>query len=56
MYSEWLKVMLEEIARKREEAERARRESELRRTERAGTTASATARSGGAPQGRRKTS
>jgi len=34
MQSEWLKVMLEEIARKREEAERARREQELRSQER----------------------
>ncbi len=33
MQSEWLKVMLEEIARKREEAERARREQALRRQE-----------------------
>ena len=31
MHSEWLKVMLEEIERKRVEAERARRETELRR-------------------------
>jgi hypothetical protein len=34
MQSEWMKVMLEEVARKREEAERARREQELRRQER----------------------
>jgi hypothetical protein len=32
MQSEWLKVMLEEIARKREEAERGREESERRAT------------------------
>lgn len=30
MHSEWMKVMLEEIARKRDEATRARREQELR--------------------------
>ena len=33
--SEWLKVMTEEVARKREEAERARREQALREAERA---------------------
>lgn len=33
--SEWLKVMIEEVARKREEAERARREQALREAERA---------------------
>ena len=32
MHSEWMKVMLEEIARKREEAERGREESERRAT------------------------
>ena len=30
MHSEWMKVMLEEIARKREEAERGREEAERR--------------------------
>jgi hypothetical protein len=32
--SDWLKVMIEEVARKREEAEMARREQELRAAER----------------------
>ena len=34
MYSEWMKVMLEEVARKREEAEHAREEESRRATER----------------------
>ena len=34
MTSEWLKVMLEEIARKRDERERALAEQELRASER----------------------
>ena len=33
MPSEWLDVMLEEVLRKREEAERARREQSLRQSE-----------------------
>lgn len=33
MASEWLKVMLEEIARKRDEQERARQEKSLRAAE-----------------------
>jgi hypothetical protein len=36
MPSEWLKVMLEEIARKRDEQERARAERDERERERAG--------------------
>jgi len=35
MQSEWMKVMLEEIARKREESERGREEQARRRAERA---------------------
>ncbi len=34
MPSEWLDVMLEEVLRKREEADRARREQSLRESER----------------------
>lgn len=44
--SEWLKVMVEEIERKREEAARGRREQELRAAERA-----AAASSGSGPGG-----
>jgi hypothetical protein len=44
--SEWLKVMTEEIARKREDAARGRREQELRAAERA-----AAAGSSGKPAG-----
>jgi hypothetical protein len=47
MQSEWMKVMLEEIARKREEAERARREQDLRRQERGVDAAPDQARSRG---------
>jgi len=41
-----MNVMLEEIARKREEAELARRECELREAERASTTGPASGRPG----------
>jgi hypothetical protein len=34
MYSEWMKVMLEEVARKREEVQRAREEAARRAAER----------------------
>lgn len=38
MHTEWMKVMLEEIARKREEAELGREEAERRVAERAAAT------------------
>ena len=38
MHTEWMKVMLEEIARKREEAERGREEEQRRVAERAAAT------------------
>ena len=47
--SEWMNVMLEEIARKREEAELARRECELREAERASTTGPAGSGRPGSP-------
>lgn len=58
--SEWLKVMTEEIARKREETARGRREQELRAAERAAAAGSAGKPAGaGEPSGstrpRRKT-
>jgi hypothetical protein len=48
MHSEWMKVMLEEIARKREEAERGRDEEAKRAAERAA------AASAGASKGSRE--
>ena len=42
--SEWIKVMLEEVVRKREAAEQARREQALRRAESAGPAAAANSR------------
>ncbi|MCU0976432.1 MAG: hypothetical protein MUC71_09010 [Steroidobacteraceae bacterium] len=57
--SEWLKVMVEEVERKRDEAARARREQDLRAAER-GPGADAPKGAAGAPAGRgrsgRKTS
>jgi hypothetical protein len=38
MHTEWMKVMLEEIARKREDAERGREEERRRDAERAAVT------------------
>ncbi len=56
--SEWLKVMIEEVERKRDEAARARLEQELRAAERPAAVDGP--RGGGAPAGRgrsgRKTS
>ena len=43
MHTAWMKVMLEEIARKREEAERGREEAERRVAERAAATRKAPA-------------
>ena len=57
--SEWLKVMVEEVERKRDEAARARLEQDLRAAER-GAAVDASRGAGGAPAGRgrsgRKTS
>jgi len=47
--SEWLKVMLEEIARKRDEEELARRERELREAERAAAASPAMPGRSGSP-------
>jgi len=52
MQTEWLKVMLEEIARKREESDRAREEAARRATE-SGAAAVAPKRRPGSGRGRR---
>jgi hypothetical protein len=47
--SEWLRIMTEEVARKRDDAERARREQALRAAERSASAAGAGPTPGDAP-------
>jgi hypothetical protein len=51
MSSEWMKVMLDEIARKKDEEAQARLELELRRKEGDGRASEPTAKPGSPPRG-----